>query len=274
MCTNCIRLGCRKCLKVRGAGYTQLRRRFVKTRRCYQDTLNSGDSRGRFGVPKDQKCLRCQQRPRACDGRVPCNTCLATGSKRIINACRPARESQAQKCDQCRVKGVCKGRLCTTCISAKRNCNFTSADSLVRKIYPVLESAKETYDKIGDRLCPQCTARGTHEAFCRDHNPYLGCIRCFRVCTKVNKDEGCLLRYPAKVWEMDVATRRPKLRNNWADFAYGQPKKAKTGPFVNPVQRRRNQPETEGKRQARMAFNDDLYNPQRLEMSGLGRLCV
>lgn len=50
------------------------------------------------------------------------------------------------------MKEVYKGCLYITYISVKYNYNFILVDSLIKKIYPILELVKEIYNKISNRL--------------------------------------------------------------------------------------------------------------------------
>lgn len=95
-CTNCDRLGMRTCLKISGARYARACRKVREQRRKRTDRLVQ-----RQGVPMDQKCHRYRTTRMACNGKTPCDTCLATKSKRVIKACGSEQGPQAEKCDRC-----------------------------------------------------------------------------------------------------------------------------------------------------------------------------
>lgn len=273
-CTRCDRYERRTCLKISGARYARAQLTFRTRQRSRQASRYTTDRRCRSGVPKDEKCYRCRTRRRACDGKVPCDTCLATGSKQVINACGSEQGPQAKKCDRClRARQTCKGRPCTSCASNKGNCTFTSADGLVKTIYPMTKREKAIYDANNGKLCQMCARLGLSEDRCT-HDPCTRCIARGKACTKVDTDNGTILRYVTKAWEISSDTGRPKLRENWTDSAYAQPQKGRSGGSWKPVSRSRPQSETEGERQARMAFGNDFPRPQRLATSGLGRLCA
>lgn len=86
----------------------------------------------------------------------------------------------------------------------------------------------------------------------------MRCISLAATCTKVNKDDGTVIRYAIKAWEIFSGTGRPKLRENWADFAYAQPRKGTSGGLVRPVVYPRPRTETEGECYARTVFENDF----------------
>lgn len=280
MCTRCDDIGMRTCLKISGARYERSRRKAKGRHRHYSRNRTrsaQGEKKvtARRGVPVDQKCYRCRRRRRACDGRVPCDTCLATGSKKTINGCGGKRDLEAGRCDQCvRAQSHCKGRPCTACVSANLNCAFTSADGLVRTVHPVTKTDRAIVAEVGDGVCKRCTRLGRSEDICRAQDPCSSCVWNAVTCTKVDKDAGTVLRYPAMAWEMSSTTGRPKLRDNWQDLCYGPLNIPKRGNFGLSSGRTRARPETEGERQARVAFGYDFPQPRRLPTSGVGRLCA
>lgn len=281
MCTKCVGIGRRTCLKISGARYTQARNKAQERRQRRRRIRENTKGIQLNGVPKDQKCYRCRKRERACDGRVPCDTCLATGSKRIIHACGSEQGPEAEKCDNCTRAGTtCKGRPCASCVKQNQNCAFTAKDGLFKTIYPVTPREKATYDRLIDGVCTRCTTSRASEDVCRTHSPCFVCVRHstddqILPCTKADKESGTLLRYQNKAWEMCSVEGRPKLRENWMDFAYRQAKVPEKA--VNPQKasaRNKPKPETEGELQARIAFGTDLSRPLRMATSGVGRLCA
>jgi hypothetical protein len=194
-CRHCYETG-RLCIR-NGPEGTPCRRcihNFVgqATRRCHFDLTgavapNKTNTRagGEHSVPYDQKCYRCAQQNRACNGKYPCNNCTtAQTATACMNVLTGKEKKSLAKCTICRrEERFCnKERPCATCVKLKTNCFYIDQGGLLTRAYKVNgapEIANQKLDTLMDEVssddeCLRCAANRLN---CSGDQPCYRCVK-------------------------------------------------------------------------------------------------
>lgn len=105
-----------------------------------QETKINSRAGGEPSVAYDQKCYRCADKVRACNGEFPCNNCATVRSARFFMAVADTEDRKnLPKCVNCkRTQRYCnRDRPCSTCIRLKMNCIHIDQGALLTRVFAV-----------------------------------------------------------------------------------------------------------------------------------------
>jgi len=186
---------------------------------------------GEYSVPYNQKCYRCAQQTKACNGKQPCNNCTTEKMARTcINVLEANAKKELAKCNGCKqAERFCnKERPCSTCIRLKMNCFYIDQEGLLHRSYKVDGAPKLANQKMNmlddnassDDQCLRCAAKRFN---CSESKP---CYRCVKDHRNPNyhisgcnwrRRGGLLERYAVEPYTIDDE-ERVVLKDNYEEI--------------------------------------------------------
>lgn len=164
------------------------------------------------GVPAAQKCTRCLERTRACNGESPCDTCIQGN-----HVCIPQNRADTPKCNNCKNKGRCdRGTPCGRCVATGKDCTYYAESGLVTILYPVKEASIAKTNSSSEDCCSACQRDSKK---CDGEQPCFECVKATARGTRlvcIYRKDNHLEKYNTSAYTLDERNR-VSLRPDWED---------------------------------------------------------